>query len=119
MNNLLLRGRDASAFESEPPPRPSVRRLVVDGVDAATDDSPQEVIRAFVAFTQQRKPMAAFVAAHFAEWQYWDAGPAYVELLKSNTIADPASRLVVLNYLSSSPRADAKAAVRALTVSSR
>ncbi len=63
--------------------------------------------------------MAALVAADLALWGYWDAVPEYVQLLKSNAVRDPASRYAIIVYLKQSPRADAKAAVKSLTLEDR
>lgn len=72
------------------------------------------VIAAYRMFMKERKPMAALVAHDFAEWGYWDAGPEFAQLLKSNALPDPASRVAVYAYLAASPRHDAKAAARAI-----
>ncbi len=79
----------------------------------------QRVIQAYRFFIRQRKPMAALVAADLALWGYWDAVPEYVQLLKSNAVRDPASRYAIIVYLKQSPRADAKAAVKSLTLEDR
>lgn len=76
------------------------------------------VIQAYRVFMKERKPMAGLVAQDFAQWNYWDAGPEFEALLKSDALPDPASRLAVVAYLMQSPRADAKAAVKALTAAS-
>ena len=73
------------------------------------------VIQAYRMFMKERKPMAGFVAQDLADWRYWDAGTEYLSLLRGNALPDPASRLAVVAYLMQSPRADAKAAVKALT----
>src|ERR1700730_385474 len=62
----------------------------------------QRVIEAYRAFIRERPPMAGFVAQQLADWNYWDAAPEYLALLKPNTITDPTSHFAVVNYL---PRA--------------
>jgi hypothetical protein len=79
----------------------------------------ERVIAAYRSFIKERKPMAALVTQDLAAWKYWDAAPEYVVLLKSDALADPASRVAVLAYLMRNPRADAKAAVRSITSPSR
>jgi len=74
----------------------------------------ERVIQAYRLFMRERKTMAGFVAEDLAQWNYWDAGPEYVALLKSNALRNPASRYAVLGYLKQSPRAEEKAAVKAL-----
>jgi hypothetical protein len=81
--------------------------------------SRQHVIQAYRLLMRERQPMAAFVARDLAEWEYWDATPEYVALLKSNVVQDPASRYAIVNYLQRSPRADAKVALESLPVADR
>jgi hypothetical protein len=76
------------------------------------------ILEGYRAFITARKPMAAFVAADLAEWQYWDAVPAYIALLKSGGVRDAESRQAIIDYLTRSPRADAKKAVTSLPVAS-
>jgi hypothetical protein len=77
------------------------------------------VIAAYRAFMKAHRPMASFVAHDLASWSYWDAGPEYAALLRSKTLTDPASRVAVIAYLMQSPRADARAAARAIAASSQ
>jgi hypothetical protein len=87
------------------------------GADAAI---PRErVIQAYRVFLKERKAMAGFVAQDLAEWNYWDAGPEFLTLLKSDALPDPASRVAVVAYLMRSPRADAKTGVKAFTAASK
>lgn len=81
--------------------------------------SRERVIQAYRLFMKERKAMAGFVAPDLAGWHYWDAGPEYLALLKANALPDPASRLAVVAYLTQSPRADAKAAVKSLKASTK
>ena len=67
----------------------------------------QRVIQAYRAFIRERPPMAGFVAQQLADWDYWDAATEYAALLKSNTIADPASEFAVVNYLQRAASANA------------
>jgi hypothetical protein len=75
------------------------------------------VINSYRVFIEVHKPLAGFVAQDLATWNYWDAGPEYVALMRSDLLQHPASRYAMLNYLRQSPRADAKAAVAASIVS--
>jgi hypothetical protein len=79
----------------------------------------ERVIEAYRVFMKERKPMAGFVAQDLAQWNYWDAGPEFLTLLKSDALPDPASRVAVVAYLMQSPRADAKAAVKSFTAVSK
>ena len=69
------------------------------------------VIQAFLGLIKERPPMAGLVAAHLAEWEYWDAAAQYAALLASNTTLDPASRGAIVGYLERCPRAEVKAAL--------
>jgi hypothetical protein len=73
----------------------------------------ERVIQAYRFFMRERKPMAGFVVQDLAAWNYWDAGPEYLMLLRTNAIQDPASRYAIVSYLMRSPRADTKAAIKA------
>jgi hypothetical protein len=48
------------------------------------------------------------VAPDLAAWQYWDAVPEYVALLKSDVPQQFPSRLAILAYLRQSPSAEAR-----------
>jgi len=76
------------------------------------------VIAAYRSFMKAHKPMASLVAHDLASWQYWDAGQEYVTLLRSNALADPASRVAAMTYLLQSPRADTRSAARAIAAAS-
>ena len=52
----------------------------------------ERVIQAYLVLIKERQPMAGFVAAHLAEWEYWDAAREYAALLASNVPLDPGSR---------------------------
>jgi hypothetical protein len=75
----------------------------------------ERVIQSYRTFIAVHKDLAGFVAQDLAAWNYWDAGPAYIALLHSSLMQHPASRYAMLSYLRQSPRADAKAAVGALS----
>ena len=74
----------------------------------------ERVIESYRTFIGVHKSLAGFVAQDLATWNYWDAGPEYVELLRSDFAQHPASRYAMLTYLKQSPRPEAKAAVAAL-----
>ncbi len=76
----------------------------------------ERVIESYRTFIAVHTPLAGFVAQDLAAWNYWDAGSDYVTLLRSDSPQHPASRYAMLSYLKQSPRADAKAAIDALTV---
>ena len=77
--------------------------------------SRERVIESYRMFIDVHKSLAGFVAQDLAAWNYWDVGPQYIALMRSDIAQHPASRYAMLNYLRQSPRADAKAAVDALT----
>jgi hypothetical protein len=77
------------------------------------------VIAAYRAFMKAHRPMASFVAHDLASWSNWDAGPEYAALHKAKTLTDPATRVAVMAYHMQSPRADARAAARAIAASSQ
>ena len=78
----------------------------------------ERVIESYRMFIDAHKSLAGFVAQDLVEWNYWDAGPAYVALLSSDLAQHPASRYAMLNYLKHSPRPEAKVALEALATSS-
>jgi len=72
------------------------------------------VIQAYMVLIRDRKPLASLVAAHLAEWEYWDAVGEFVALLGSDVQIDPASRAAIVTYLERCPRPEAKAALASL-----
>ena len=72
------------------------------------------VIQAYLLLIKERRPLAGLVAAHLAEWEYWDAVAEYAALLASNVPLDPVSRGAIVAYLERCPRAEAKAALASL-----
>lgn len=72
------------------------------------------VIQAFHLLLLERPPMAGLVAAHLAEWGYWDAAAQFIALLQSNMPVDPATRASIVAYLERCPRDEAKAALVSL-----
>jgi hypothetical protein len=87
------------------------------GADAAVPRA--RVVEAFRAFVRSRHPLAGYPAPTLLGWQAWDLVPDYVALLKSKAPQHPASIIVILNYLDSSPRPEGKAAVANYRASSR
>jgi hypothetical protein len=63
----------------------------------------ERVIRSYRMFMQVHKEIAGFVAQDLATWQYWDAVPEYVALMKSDLRQQYASRLAIVAYLRQSP----------------
>lgn len=89
--------------------------LSVQGTANAT--IPRErVIESYRIFIDGHKALAGFVAQDLTTWNYWDAGPDYAALLRSDLAQHPASRYAMLSYLKQSPRADARTAVKALSI---
>jgi hypothetical protein len=87
--------------------------LSVQGGASAT--IPRErVIESYRLFIEVHKPLAGYVAQDLAAWNYWDAAPAYIALMRSDVAQNPASRFAMWSYLKQSPRPDAKAAADAL-----
>jgi hypothetical protein len=87
------------------------------GADAAIPRA--RVVEAFRTFVHSRHPFAGYPAPTLLGWQSWDAVPDYVALLKSKAPQHPASMIVILNYLDSSPRPEGKAAVAAYRAATR
>ena len=52
--------------------------------------------------------IAGCVAQDLAAWQYWDAVPEYVALMKSDVRQQYPSRVAILAYLRQSPSAEAR-----------
>ena len=63
----------------------------------------QRVIESYRIFMQAHKPLAGLVAQDLAAWQYWDAVPEYVALMKSEVRQHYASRAAIVTYLRLSP----------------
>jgi len=72
---------------------------------ANTAISRERVIASYRRFMQARPDIAGYVARDFAAWDYWDAVPEYVALMKSNVRQQYPSRLAVAEYLRHSPNA--------------
>jgi hypothetical protein len=95
-NYLLDRKRTLPEIEA------TLLALSVQGsADAAVPRG--DIIAVYLRFIDQRKPMVGFVVADLITWQFWGATGKFVEVLKSDALKDPASRLAVINYLRQSP----------------
>jgi hypothetical protein len=70
------------------------------------------VIQSYRVFMKERKEIAGYVAQDLARWQYWDAVPEYVALMKSDVRQQYPSRVAILEYLRQSPSAEARAIAR-------
>jgi hypothetical protein len=66
------------------------------------------VIESYRLFMKERPEIAGYVAPDLAAWQYWDAVPEYVALMKSEVKQQFPSRLAILAYLRQSPSAEAR-----------
>jgi hypothetical protein len=76
----------------------------------ANDAIPRErVIQSYRVFMKAHPEIAGEVAPDFAAWQYWDAVPDYLALIRSKVRQQYPSRLAVLDYLQRSPNAGALA----------
>ena len=70
----------------------------------ANEAIPRErVIQSYRLFMKEHKDLAGFVAQDLAAWQYWDAVPEYVALMKSGTPQQYPSRIAIVAYLRQSP----------------
>jgi len=65
----------------------------------------ERVIQSYRVFMKARPEIAGDVAPDLAVWQYWDAVPDYVALMKSKVPQQYPSRRAVLAYLQQSPNA--------------
>ncbi len=63
----------------------------------------ERVIQSYRTFIKEHREIAGFVAQDLAAWQYWDAVPEYVALLKSGVRQQYASRVAAIAYLRQSP----------------
>lgn len=63
----------------------------------------ERVIQSYRLFIQEHEELAGFVAWDLAAWQYWDAAPAYLAMIKSNVRQNFKSRVGVMAYLRQSP----------------
>ena len=68
----------------------------------------ERVIQSYRVFMKAHPEIAGYVAQDFATWQYWDAVPEYVELMKSDVRQQYPSRVATLAYLRQSPSAEAR-----------
>jgi len=75
----------------------------------ANDAIPRErVIQSYRVFMKAHPDIAGYVAPDLAAWQYWDAVPEYVALMKSDVRQQFPSRLAILAYLRQSPSGEAR-----------
>jgi len=63
------------------------------------------VIQSYRLFMREHQELAGFVAQDFAAWQYWDAVPEYVALMKSGARQQYPSRIAIVAYLRQYPNA--------------
>ena len=68
----------------------------------------ERVIQSYRMFMKEHPEIAGYVAQDLAAWQYWDAVPEYVALMKSDVRQQFPSRLATLAYLRQSPSAEAR-----------
>jgi hypothetical protein len=67
----------------------------------------ERVIQSYRVFMKAHPEIAGDVAPDLAAWQYWDAVPDYLALMKSGVRQQYPSRLAMLAYLQQSPNAGA------------
>jgi hypothetical protein len=67
----------------------------------------ERVIQSYRLFMKAHPEIAGDVAPDLAAWQYWDAVPDYLALMKSGVQQQYPSRLAMLAYLQQSPNARA------------
>jgi hypothetical protein len=65
----------------------------------------ERVIQSYRMFIKAHPEISGYVARDLAAWQYWDAVPEYVALMKSDVRQQYPSRLAIIEYLRQSPRA--------------
>ena len=63
----------------------------------------ERVIQSYRTFIKEHPEIAGFVAQDLAAWQYWDAVPEYVALMKSGATQQYPSRIAIVAYLRQSP----------------
>jgi hypothetical protein len=98
-----LRDRTRSA------PEISAVLLALSVHGAASGAVPRErVIQAYQVFMKAQPEIAGYVARDLAAWQYWDAVPEYVALMRSDVRQQYPSRLAILAYLRQSPSTEAR-----------
>jgi hypothetical protein len=68
----------------------------------------ERVIQSYRVFMKAHPEIAGYVAQDLAAWQYWDAVPEYVALMKSDVRQQYPSRVAILAYLRQSPSAEAR-----------
>ena len=69
----------------------------------------ERVIRSYRMFIKERPEIAGYVAPDLGAWQYWDAVPEYVALMKRTDVRQQfPSRLAILAYLQQSPSVEAR-----------
>lgn len=67
----------------------------------------ERVIESYRMFMKEHPEIAGYVAPDLAAWQYWDAVPDYLALMKSGVRQQYPARLAMLVYLGQSPNARA------------
>ena len=67
----------------------------------------ERIIESYRMFMKEHPEIAGYVAPDLAAWQYWDAVPDYLALMKSGVRQQYPARLAMLVYLRQSPNARA------------
>jgi hypothetical protein len=63
----------------------------------------ERIVEAYRVFMSEHKEIAGLVAQDLASWQYWNAVPDYVALMKSGVRQQYASHAAIVAYLRQSP----------------
>jgi hypothetical protein len=114
--DLELRGAERMAWvesnyladpkRSPPEIKAALLALSVQG-NANGAISRERVIQSYRVFMKEHPEIAGDVAPDLAAWQYWEAVPSYLALMKSGVRQQYPSRLAMLAYLQQSPNAKA------------
>lgn len=91
--------------------------LSVHGADDTTI-ARERIVETYLRFIAARPPLAGLVAQDLANWQVWEATPAYAALLERADLSI-ASRVAIAQYLRVSPHPQAKIALQKLAPAAR
>ncbi len=91
--------------------------LSVHGADDTTI-ARERIVDTYLRFIAARPPLAGLVAQDLANWQVWEATPAYAALLERADLSI-ASRVAIAQYLRVSPHPQAKIALQKLAPTAR
>ena len=110
MDPRVWRGSTRITFATAraPPQQLEAALLALSVHGNANSAIPRErVIQSYRLFINEHQDIAGFVAQDLATWQYWDAVPAYVAIMKSDLRQQYPSRIAIVAYLRQNPDARA------------